>query len=194
MARHRPLRSRSVRQTFAPDQSRAGDAEVVKVFAPQQRVVPVIMPIILVGVPRRLRLGSIVQCPHGNRSLLREAANQPPQWCFPAADAIAPGSSGESKSKDRFRRETSQRRRLRSLPLQWPRSRQLYPASCRPPAAPNIRTSNMACGAATAPAVPSGGVKIEAPGIAAAATPIPPVRRKSRRIKLKRLMEPSLSR
>src|SRR5271170_7721510 len=47
-------------EPFAVDQSRAGDAEVVDVFAPQQGIVPVVMTVILIGVPFRFGLCWVV--------------------------------------------------------------------------------------------------------------------------------------
>ena len=47
-------------EPFAIDQPGAGDAEVVDVFAPEQGVVPVIVAVVLVGVPWGVGLGCVV--------------------------------------------------------------------------------------------------------------------------------------
>ena len=47
-------------ETFAPDEAGAEDAEVVDVLAPDEAVVPVIVAVVLIGLPRALRLGSVV--------------------------------------------------------------------------------------------------------------------------------------
>ena len=54
------LTAPSAAEAFAPDEPRAEDGSVVDVFAPDQGVVPVIMAVVLVGLPRTLRLGGIV--------------------------------------------------------------------------------------------------------------------------------------
>ncbi len=47
-------------ETFAPDTTRPEDGHVVEVLAPQETIVPVIVTIVLIGLPRTLRLGRIV--------------------------------------------------------------------------------------------------------------------------------------
>src|ERR1700730_6053322 len=47
-------------EAFAPDEARAGDAEVVNVLAPQQRIVPMVMAVVLIGVPCGVRFSRVV--------------------------------------------------------------------------------------------------------------------------------------
>ena len=47
-------------QAFAVDQPRAGDADVVDAFAPQQRIVPMIMTVVLKGIPLCIWFGGII--------------------------------------------------------------------------------------------------------------------------------------
>jgi hypothetical protein len=47
-------------EPFAPDEAVAGDADVVKVFAPDEGIVPVIVAVVLIGVPRGVGLGGII--------------------------------------------------------------------------------------------------------------------------------------
>src|SRR6185369_8707083 len=47
-------------EPFAPDQPRADNRNVMDALAPNQRIMPVIVPIILVRLPRALRFGGIV--------------------------------------------------------------------------------------------------------------------------------------
>ncbi len=54
------LRVAAVREASTVDQARAGDGEVVEAFAPQQRVAPVVMAVVLVGIPCGVRLGCVV--------------------------------------------------------------------------------------------------------------------------------------
>ena len=58
IAAGRAIRSKT--EPLAPDQPRPGDAEVMNLFAPKQRVMPVVVAVILMCVPIRLRLGRVV--------------------------------------------------------------------------------------------------------------------------------------
>ena len=50
----------AVGEAFAPDESGAGDAEVVEVLAPEEGVVPVVVAVVLVGLPGVVGLACIV--------------------------------------------------------------------------------------------------------------------------------------
>jgi len=43
------------------DEAGAGDAEVVKIFSPEERVVPVVVAVVLIGVPVGFGLGWVVE-------------------------------------------------------------------------------------------------------------------------------------
>ena len=47
-------------EAFAPDEAGAGDGDVVEAFAPEQGVVPVVMAVVLIGLPGALRFGEVV--------------------------------------------------------------------------------------------------------------------------------------
>jgi hypothetical protein len=67
----RPSRPRAKAQPAPPDQPRPRDRDVADVLAPHQRVVPVVVPIVLVRIVGRLRLGRVVRPAHVARRLAR---------------------------------------------------------------------------------------------------------------------------
>jgi len=50
----------AIGEAFAPDEAGAGDADVMEVFAPEQRVVPVVVSVVLIGIPCCFWFGGIV--------------------------------------------------------------------------------------------------------------------------------------
>ena len=54
-------------EALAVDQARADDGNIVQVLAPEERVVPVVMAVVLVGVPGSGRFGGVVMRALGER-------------------------------------------------------------------------------------------------------------------------------
>ncbi len=56
--------AKAVAESLAPDEAGAGDGEVADAVAPEERVVPVVVAVVLIGVPRVLGLGGVVGPAH----------------------------------------------------------------------------------------------------------------------------------
>ena len=71
----------AVGEAFAPDEAGAGDGEVVEVFAPDEGVVPVVVAVVLVGLPGGFGLGCVVGCRRCSRWSGRGGASRRRGWC-----------------------------------------------------------------------------------------------------------------
>ncbi len=67
-------------QPFSPDEAGTENRDITNVFSPDQAVVPVVVPVILIGLPSALRLGRVV------------ASAGVPSSGVEAARMVAPGS------------------------------------------------------------------------------------------------------
>jgi hypothetical protein len=68
-------------EAFAVDEAGAGDAEVVEVFAPEEGVVPVVVAVVLVGVPGGVGLGCVVGAAVVAGGCRREVGSRRRGWC-----------------------------------------------------------------------------------------------------------------
>ena len=97
-------------QSFAPDQARTEDGDILQAFAPDQAVVPVIVAIVLIGFPGLVRFGRVVAC----TSIC--SRDRRPGWLRPAKDESVRCSSSGSSSRAYCRREDEPCRRPPPLP------------------------------------------------------------------------------
>src|SRR5437660_8687426 len=62
-------------QPFSPDQPRTENRNIMNVFSPDQAVVPVVMPVVLIRLPRSLRLSRVVTSSRGSLNRRRGCEN-----------------------------------------------------------------------------------------------------------------------
>ena len=88
-------------ETLAVDEARAGDANVVNVFAPEQRVVPVVVSVVLVGVPRSVGFSCVVGAAvvAGGRVLKRRVRGENGRTLRQMERDVALQSNGEAEPR-----------------------------------------------------------------------------------------------